>query len=124
MRRLWLVLLLSLSLWPAPAAASPGVRDAGPDVLRRPVLEDAQAVFRSTGGIELLGVLDARLSTGGSGGGSNGDPGGGSRLSSGIRRISPHVRLPVRATAEEAFDACAPLCERLPYHATAPPSLR
>lgn len=122
MSRLWPVLLVLLSLWPSPAAASgraPEHRNGG--VLRRAGLEYAHQVVRSTGGLELLQSVEARLPRG-----ANGSSAGthGPFLLSGHERIAARVRLLVRETSDQAAHAWTPLCERLPYYATAPPARR
>lgn len=117
MSRLWLVLLLSLSLWPSPAPASPVVRGSEPDSARGRGFEPPHEVLRSVGGLELLRGLGTRTS----------DPDGGE--GSAHPRLRPGGwPLPAPTRVAPAFpagvDVCVPHCERLPYHATAPPSPR
>lgn len=118
MSRLWIMLALALSLWPSAAAASPGAPDPGGDVLTPASSRYADGVLRPAGGLELLltgpGREDDRLD--GSGGSAD-------RLR-GRDRVPSRVRLLRRAPSAEAANPATPLCERLPYHATAPPSPR
>lgn len=118
MPRPWLVLALALSLWPSSAAASPGAPDRGPDVLTDASSPFAQQVLRSDGGLELIRGFQSRESEGRDG------TRGASDLLSGHERQVLRLRPRAARSSDEAANACPPLCERLPYDATAPPSRR
>ncbi len=119
MYRCCLALLLVLSLWPATAAASsahvPPAR--APDrmtTLSGSTLE----IARSAGTLELLQALEQRISAGSS------RIGTARPLAPGTDPILAH--LPAIAPAEilVSVGVFSPLCERLPYYATAPPLTR
>lgn len=114
------MLLVLLSLWPSPAAASSGMPEHRDGVMQSADIEYAQEVVRSTGGLGLQ-IVETRVTRR-----SNGRLEGtdGTFLLSGYEYLAAHVRLLVRETPDDAAHAWTPLCERLPYDATAPPSRR
>lgn len=120
MSRFWLVLLLLLSLSPAPAAASTGARVQAPHAQDRvtSISTSPLEIARSSGSLELLQALEQRVS------------GGLSRISA-DRPLAPADDLrPAHrcrvgpATRPTSVGVFSPLCERLPYYATAPPAVR
>lgn len=119
MIRVWLLVLMTLSLWPSPAAAEAHAH-AGqhPGQIGAPSVDYAREVLRSASGLEVVRRLDGQ-----SGGGSTRLPPP-EHLLSGYELVSLRVRLLARAEPGSAQDPVAPLCERLPYYATAPPASR
>lgn len=120
MYRFCFALLLVISLWPAAAAASggahmPPARD--PDRITTRA-GSALDIARSAGSLELLRALEQRISAG-------------SKRISADRLLVPGrdrflAHLQGRAPAEilPSVGVFSPFCERLPYHANAPPSAR
>lgn len=120
MSRCWLVLLLLLSLCPALAAASTSARVQAPHDQDRvtSISGSALEIARSSGSLELLQALEQRVSER-------------SSRTTADRPLPPKddLRLAqlyclsstIRLTSVGVF---SPLCEHLPYHATAPPAAR
>jgi hypothetical protein len=123
--RLWIALLLALSLLPSSAAAGERAPVERPDEIHSASDHYGRDVLRSTGGLEIVWRLQAH-GHGCSGGCSHRGSGKGPapQLFSGSEPLLLHVRLLVGPGAADVDDSVVPLCERLPYHATAPPSLR
>lgn len=120
MYRIWAVLLLALSLWPTPAAADTGVQAGGhgSTTVLAVQPEPGHDAVRASSGFQRLERVEAlrtdlRSRVSGSG------PG----------HLPAALRVEIRAVAEPGLrpPTVAPVpehCERLPYHATAPPSRR
>lgn len=117
MRRLWLLLALLLFALPDVAAAEPAPAqesrgeyfDAAPG---HPVGDG----IRGGSGVEILSTTDGRRQTGTRAGQPLG-PG----PAAAPPRFAPPALLSRDASLPSA-EGSAPLCQRLPYHATAPPS--
>lgn len=123
MARLWLALLLALSLLPSSAAASERAPAGRPDEMHDATDHYGRDVLRSSGGLEIVGRLQAHghgCSCSHRGSGEGPAP----QILSGSELLLPHLRLLVGPGVEDTDASVVPLCERLPYHATAPPSLR
>ncbi len=120
MSRFWLVLLLLLALCPAPAAASTGARVQAPHDQDRvtSISGSALEIARSSGSLELLQLLEQRVSERSSRTVADrplapkDDP-----------RLAQLYGLP-SVTRLISVGVSSPLCERLPYHANAPPAAR
>lgn len=113
MRRLWLLLALLLSLLPTPAAASERAPESGETHYVAAAGDHFGDELRAGTGFEILA-----------------QHGRGERASPRGACAGPEARTPLGAgplssaiheSAVPAPAGSAPLCERLPYHATAPP---
>lgn len=116
MRRLWILVALLLSLLPSPAAASECAPAPGEDRYRPAPWHDAGDQVRAGAGFELL---TQREQGRGEGRGLRSvlpDP-----MSAGTFRLLPPPA-PVRRDVLPPPEGSTPLCEHLPYHATAPPT--
>lgn len=111
--RIVFALLLILSL-PAPAAGSVEPARAPAQEMAAAEYVEPIALPAGTGAPGLTGVEGA---SGGGGGPRVAAPGGMAG------RTAVPIRRPIALTGRPAreCDRCTPLCERLPYHATAPP---
>lgn len=114
MRRLWLLTALLSLLLPVPAAASTCAPPSGDDQYASAPVQDVGEQVRAGLGFELHTAREE-----GRGGTlrGNGHP---DRVGTG----SPDSLLPtfaIRGPALPAAEGATPLCEHLPYHATAPP---
>lgn len=113
-RSWWLFLLLLVLLAPAPAAASAA---PGQDVLGA-ITDPGTHVARTASGFESVAAPARSLSAG------TERPPAGSTLDTGLRctaAIPANLRTPA---SRAGADAASPLCEHLPYYATAPPLTR
>lgn len=120
MLRSCFALLLLLSLWPSPAAArvSAHVQPLGEQDRITAVSGGAQGIARSSGNPELLQALEQRISAGTKRLAADRLlPPEGELFLAQLRRLVP-VAPPI------PVGVFSPLCERLPYHATAPPPAR
>ena len=122
--RFWLVILLAFSLMPSAASASTGVPVGEPDQMHAGDADYGSHALRSSTGLELVWRLESH----GSGcthhrGRSEGSPDP-YHLLSGSELVLADARLLVGPAAEDVDGAVPPLCENLPYFATAPPSSR
>lgn len=122
-----LLLLLALSSWSSVATAAPLVQ-TGEDVRGELRTQDASYAaegLRSPGGISLLGSIDSHRPTGAGAPFGHGGTGGG-KLHPRDRPalFRAHGAAGSAPTDGDPDSAVAPLCERLPYFATAPPSSR
>lgn len=113
MRRFRFALLLLFCLWPGMATAGEAARtELG---WRGTTAEHAPEAARVAGGLELLQNLERSF------------PDGGSRdTPDGHHRPAPFGLggsglCAIESSARGDSDAVSPYCERLPYHATAPP---
>lgn len=81
---------------------------------------------RASAGLEIVGRLEsgAPRCAGGASHRSEGGGGVSPHVLSGSEFLLARVRLLVGRGVEQVDDAVAPLCENLPYFATAPPFLR
>lgn len=124
--RLLLALLLALALPPSGAAAGPGSPATGTQELRSLPAEYAADALHSPGGVELLRVVEAGASGWRAGSTHRSERGAhhGALLSGGraARGARPHPF--AGSCPAELHGAVPPLCERLPYFATAPPFSR
>lgn len=116
MARLWLVLLLALALRPSEAAASAGAPPGEADEIHAHDADYGSGALRSSSPLGLvLGLATPGSWTGG---------GRGLHLRAGSELRLAHARPLVGPGSDDTDGAGTPLCEHLPYHATAPPSLR
>ena len=125
--RFWLVVLLALSLWPSPAAASTGVPEGEPDRITGTDADYGNHVFRSPAGLEVVGRFESgalRTARGSTQHRSESGSGPSPHVFSGSELMLAQVRRLAGPSAETGDDLAVPLCERLPYFATAPPSSR
>ena len=122
-----LLLLLALSSWSSVATAAPLVQtgeDAGGELRTRDASYAAEGL-RSTGGINLLGSIDSHRPTGtGAPFGHGGATGGKLQPRDRPALFRAHGSACSGPAVRGTDAAIAPLCERLPYFATAPPSSR
>lgn len=107
-----------MALRPTSGSAAVHVHAEGPDRLVLAEAAYGPELARPTGGQELLRRLDSRLPDG-----TNRGPSGAYDLST-AEFVLPHIRFIQRAETRQTGDPVAPHAERLPYDATAPPSLR
>ncbi len=113
--RFWLALLLVLSLWPVPAGAR---EPASGHSQLLPATDYETAAARAAGGFELLRKLNEKDAR-------NGPRSPSSLLLRAASAASrPSADDLARPGGLPSPGAARPLCERLPYDATAPPSLR
>lgn len=126
MPRIWLVLLLALSLWPSGAAASVSGPLAGPDEIHADGFEFGDHVLRSFSPLGSVLGLETRATGWSPGRSSRSENGGGPSLHllASPELLLVRARLLLGRGVEDTEDATTPLCENLPYFATAPPSSR
>ena len=127
MTRIWLLLLLALSLTPSAASASWSAPVGEPDRIQADDARYGSHALRSAFGLDLVWRTEPHGPGGASGGSRHrsGDGSPDSCVPSGgsILRLA-RARLLAGPRSADVDGAVAPLCERLPYFATAPPSPR
>lgn len=119
MTRFLLLVVLLLTSAPGVAWGAEVVRGGEQDRISADRAGGSSELARSSGGVEIV----QRLAAHGSGccGGHTGEGGTGAVATEAPALSSAHLPLAETASDEGIF---APHAERLPYHATAPPSLR
>lgn len=114
MRRLWLLAALLSLLLPVPAAASTCAPPSGDDQYASAPVQDVGDQVRAGLGFELHTAREENRSGSLRG---NGQPDRGTAGFPAALLAASAIRAPALPTPEGA----TPLCEHLPYHATAPP---
>lgn len=113
--RFCFALLLLLSLWPPPAAASTGMHEG--DTLAAVALDAEDSALRAVGGLESLSRLEGRSAERTWRPVVDRSSARGALLRTGLRQALLSSIVP-------DAEGCAPHCERLPYYPTAPPPPR